>query len=122
MDPLERLQRTARLLRPVLPLAVLLGVAGAIVFLWAAAGGDRGDGALILGLVATLWGALLFALITGFRQVPPPTDPRLPLGARLRSRVARGAYAIMAWAMLGAAVISVIMTYRLMMLWAAAAG
>jgi hypothetical protein len=116
---LEKLQRAAHWLRPVLPVAVAVGVAGVILFLWAAAGGGGGqdDGALILGLIATLWGALLFALITGFRQIPPPASDRQRLMLRLRTGLARGAYVIMAWAMLGAAAISLLMTYRLLMLW-----
>lgn len=116
---LEKLQKTAHWLRPVLPVSVLLGIAGVALFLWSAAagGGRQDDGALILGLIATLWGALLFALITGFRQVPPPVSDRQPMLSRVRTRLARGAYVLMAWAMLGATAVSLLMTYRLLMLW-----
>jgi cbb3-type cytochrome oxidase maturation protein len=118
MDMLERLQKAAEWLRPLLPVAVVLGIAGVIVFLWAAAaGGGQDDGALILGLVATLWGALLFALITGFRQIPPPASNQQSLVLRIKAQLTRGAYVVMAWAMAGAAALSLLMTYRLLMLW-----
>jgi hypothetical protein len=116
---LERLQIAARWLRPVLPLAVVVGLAGVVLFLWSAAagGGGQEDGRLILGLLATLWGALLFTLITGFRQVPAQADPQQRLAQRLKTRLARACYVVMAWLMLGAAAISVLMTYRLLALW-----
>lgn len=115
---LERLQSVANWLRPLLPVAVLLGTAGALLFLWAAvAGGTQDDGLLIFGLIATLWGALLFALITGFRHIPPTVDPALPWFRRMRAHLARGAYVLMAWAMLAAAAMAVMMTGRLLTLW-----
>jgi hypothetical protein len=119
---LKRFQQVASRLGRLLPVAVLVGIAGAILFLWAAMGtstedGARDDGFLILGLIATLWGALLFALITGFREVPAPVDTTLPWFRRTRARLRRGVYLLMAWVMLGAAGIAVMMTYRLAMLW-----
>jgi hypothetical protein len=120
---LERFEQVAGRLAGLLPVAVLVGVAGAGLFLWAAATGTRsGDGAsddglLILGLIAALWGALLFALITGFREVPAQVDTALPWFRRMRARLRRAAYLLMAWVMLGAAGVAVMMTYRLAMLW-----
>jgi len=118
---LERLQKLAGWLRPLLPVAVLVGIAGAALFLWAAAGGGatgaNDDGLLILGLIATLWGALLYALITGFRHVPHDVDPNLPWFRRMRAHLVRGAYVVMAWAMLAAAAMAVMMTSRLVTLW-----
>jgi hypothetical protein len=119
---LERLQQIARWLCPLLPVAVLIVIGGMALFLWAAAGGvpvtaADDDGPLILGLIASLWGALLFALITGFRDVPPPIDPALSWFRRLKAHLTRGAYLLMAWAMPAAAIMAVMVTYRLVVLW-----
>lgn len=116
---LERLQRIAVRIRPLLPLSVVLGLAGVAVFLWSAATGGAGeeDGFLIPGLLATLWGAILFVLITGFRNVPPPAGPQHSFGIRLRIRLARASYHLMAWFIVGASLAALIMSYRLLMLW-----
>jgi hypothetical protein len=119
MGMLERLQITARWARPALPVSVVVSLAGVTLFLWSATagGGGQEDGWLILGLLATLWGALLFTLITGFREVPGPAESRQRLVQRLKIRLARAGYVVMAWLMLGASAISLLMTYRLLALW-----
>jgi hypothetical protein len=116
---LERLQRAAGWLRPALPVAVLGGLAGVALFLWSAVagGGGQHDGWMILGLIAALWGALLFALITAFRQLPAPADPQQGFVQRLKARVGRALYVAVAWLMLTAAAVSLLMTYRLLSLW-----
>ncbi|MFU8814605.1 MAG: hypothetical protein ACNA7W_04610 [Pseudomonadales bacterium] len=116
---LETLQKVSRPLRRLLPLAVVLGLAGVVVFLWSAATGGSGesDSYLIPGLLAMLWGALLFVLITGFRNVPPPAGPEHAFGMRLRIRFARAGYQIMAWFIIAAGLASLFVTFRLLTLW-----
>jgi hypothetical protein len=116
---LERLQTVALMLRPVLPLAVVLGVGGAAVFLWAATrtGPTQGDALLIPGALAILWGAVLFAFITGFRNVPAPPRPVQPLWARTRARLTRGFHTLIAWIMLGATAVALFVSFRLLSLW-----
>lgn len=103
----------------MLPVAVAAGLAGVALFFWSAVARDGGqdDGPLILGLIVALWGALLFALITGFHHVPAPVDPQQRLVQRLKTRLTRGCYVVMGWLMLCAGAISALMTYRLLALW-----
>ena len=116
---LEILQKIAGPLRPLLPLTVVLGLAGVALFLWSAATGGSGesDSYLIPGVLATLWGALLFVLITGFRNVPPRAGPEHAFGMRLRIRFARAGYQFMAWFIIAAGLASLFITFRLLMLW-----
>ena len=112
---LEKLQKVSGLLRPLTPLAVLLGLAGLGLFAWSAVTSD-GDGYLIPGLLAALWGAWLFTLITGFRSVPPPAGGQERFAARFRTRLARAGYGLLAWIVVGAGLAALFMTYRLLTL------
>lgn len=116
---LERLQTIARLLRPALPLAVLLGVGGAVTFLWAVTrtGPTPGDDLLIPGALATLWGAVLFAFITGFRSVTAPPEPAQSRWVRLRARLARGIQTLIAWILLAATAVALFVSVRLVGIW-----
>jgi hypothetical protein len=118
---LERLQSLARMLRPALPLAVLMGVGGTAVFLWAATrtGPTPDDALLIPGALATLWGAVLFAFITGFRSVTAPPEPAQSLWARARARLSRGFHTLIAWALLAATGVALFVSFRLLGVWLA---
>lgn len=113
---LETLQKITLRLRLLLPLAVVLGCAGAAVFVWSVATAD-GDGYLAPGLLAAMWGAWLFTLVTGFRSVPPPAGDQQPFRTRFRSRMIRAGYTLMAWILLGAGLAALFLTWRLLVLW-----
>lgn len=113
---LETLQKIAVRLRPLMPLSVILGVIGAALFAWSAAVAD-GEGYLIPGLLVALWGAWLFALITGFREVPPSAHQHQPLTVRFRTRLARAGYGAMAGIILASGVAALFLSYRLLALW-----
>jgi len=118
---LERLQHVARILHPLLPLAILLGVSGAAVFLWAATrtGPTQDDSLLIPGALAAVWGGMLLAFITGFRRVPAKPDPAQSLWVRGRAGFTRGLHTLLAWLMLGAAGGALLVSLRLLVLWLA---
>ena len=113
---IEALQKIAVRLRPLMPVAVLLGVAGCALFTWSAVT-VKNDGYLAPGLLAALWGAWLFTLISGFSAVPPPARQQQPLRKRLRIQLARAGYTLMAWIILASGLVALFMTFRLLALW-----
>lgn len=113
---LERLEKITRGLRPLMPFSAVLGVAGAGLFAWSAAVAEADD-YLIPGLLAALWGAWLFTLVTGFRDVPPPASGQQSLRARSRVRLARIGFGVLAWILLAAGLAALFMTWRLLVVW-----
>jgi hypothetical protein len=111
----ELLQAIAVRLRPLVPLSLAVTLAGLGLFAASALMVD-GDAWLVAGLLAALWGGWLFALLTGFRVIPPAADVRQSLGSRLRLRLARAGYVALAWALLAAALVAGFVTFRLVTL------
>lgn len=113
---LEILQAVAARLRVLTPLAVLLGVAGLGLFIGSAVGIAPAS-YLTPGLLATIWGVWLFALITGFRGALPAAAPEQSWARRQRLRLARAGYVLMAWVVVGTGLAALFLSYRLGVLW-----
>jgi hypothetical protein len=112
----EALQKLASHLRPLMPLSVAVGVAGCALFTWSAVT-QQGDGYLAPGLLAAVWGAWLFTLISGFNDTPPQARRQQSWRTRLEVRLARTGYTVMAWIILVSGLVALFMTYRLLALW-----
>jgi len=113
---LELLQVIAVRLRVLVPLAVVLGAAGFVLFVGSAVGFAPAS-YLTPGLLATIWGVWLFALITGFRGAPPAAAPEQSWARRQRARLARAGYILMAWVVVGTGLAALFLSYRLGVLW-----
>lgn len=113
---LEFLQAIALRLRMLVPLAVVLGAAGFVLFA-AAAVGLAPATYLTPGLLAAIWGVWLFALLTGFRGAPPASAPEQSWARRQRARLARAGNILMAWVVVGTGLAALFLSYRLGVLW-----
>jgi hypothetical protein len=113
---LELLQAIAFRLRALTPVAVVLFVAGIAVFAGSAIGVVP-EGYLTPGLLAAIWGVWLFVLTTGLRGALPVVSADQPWSVRLRTRLARAGYVLMAWVILGTGVAAILLSARLLLLW-----
>lgn len=113
---LELLQAIAVRLRVLTPLAVVLGAAGFALFV-ASVIDLAPESYLTPGLLLTIWGVWLFALITGFRGAPPAVTADLSWARRQRVRLARAGYVLMAWVVVGTGLAALFLSYRLGVLW-----
>ncbi len=113
---LDALRRLAVWAAPVRNLALIAG-ALSLVTVASIAVTSSGDRLLIPGLVGLLWSLSTYAFVTTFRFVPAPTAPGEGRIARLKRRLKRGWYGLLALVCVGSTVAAVWVSFRLASIW-----
>ena len=101
MNLLGPLQRLAERLFPLRNLFLTLACAGLVYGLYAAmTDGDLHAWGMRIALVFAIWSLILYACIQLFHRLPPPVLPALRWHERLRARLRRLPYQLLALLML----------------------
>lgn len=116
MQPLSRLQAFARWLRPARPLFVGVGGLAFLLAAYLVVFGDpqTSDPLLLPAIVGILWSLCAALFVNTFETVPPAAGPELRGWTRLRRRLTRLWYGLLAIAFLGLTVAALLLTRRLL--------
>jgi uncharacterized membrane protein len=116
MRLLKHLQGFARWLRPARPLFIGLGVLSFLIAAFLVLVGDpqSGDSLLLGVVVGLLWCLCALLLIDTFENVPPPASAEQRSLARLKRRIVRLWYALLALAFLGLSVAALLVSKRIL--------
>lgn len=112
----ENLVRRARWLKGPLLLAFLamLGVSAWMILLAPVGIQDRW---LIPVIVVTLWLLLSASAVLAFQDIPPPSYENLTWTGRIRRKLARLVFHLLAWFILIVSLALVVVSFQLMMAW-----
>ncbi|WP_295882495.1 hypothetical protein [uncultured Thiohalocapsa sp.] len=113
---LHRLQGFARWLRPARPLLVALGLLAFALATYLVLFGDpqTSDPLLLPAILGLLWCLCAVVFISTFETVPPAPPADVTGLSRLKRRVARLWYSLLALAFLGLTVAALLLTNRLL--------
>ncbi len=119
MSLLNTIQRTAAALqwlkKPTLGLALIFLVA--VFYIVVTSQSHDGDRYLVPSIIGLLWSLSAFAFIINFCSVPPPAETNAPFFSRLKRRLHRFWYGLLAFLFLAATVAVLIVSYRLLSVW-----
>ena len=119
MSLLNTIQRGAAALqwlkKPALGLALLFLLA--IFYIVFTSQSHEGDRYLVPCIIGLLWSLSAFAFIINFCAVPPQADKDAALFLRLKRRLRRLWYGLLAFLFLAATVAVLIVSYRLLAVW-----
>jgi len=111
---IDALQRFAERLAFVRPVFLILGIAGLLAAAWEGLGSGFGaEDYLIPSLVLILWSIVGFASIGLFRDVPPPEPNGEGVITRLKHRLSRAFFWLLALVFIALTLTGLYMTYKL---------
>ncbi len=119
MPMLSTIQRTAAALqwvkKPILGLAMLFLLA--IFYILFTSPSHEGDRYLIPCTIGLLWSLSTFTFIINFCSLPPPMEKSAPFFSRLKRRLHRLWYGVLASLFFAATMSVLIVSYRLLSVW-----
>lgn len=101
--------------KPALVLALLFLLA--ISYIVFTSQSHEGDRYLVPCIIGLLWSLSAFAFITNFCSVPPPAEADAPFFSRIKQRLHRFWYGLLAFLFLAATVAVMVVSYRLLTVW-----
>ncbi len=119
MSLLDTIQRTAAAVqgfkRPALVLALLFLLA--VLYIVLSSQSHAGDRYLIPCIIGLLWSLSAYAFIINFRSLPPPAEQGAAVLSRLKRRLQRIWYGLLALLFSTATIAVLIVSYRLLATW-----